>query len=35
MNVTLKSYAHNQASSYGLGKQRTTTGIVSTFPSFL
>jgi len=28
----IRSYAHNQASSFGLGNKKTTTGIVSTFP---
>ncbi len=32
MIENLKSYAHNQASSFGLGNQTTTTGSVSTLP---
>ena len=34
MIATLKSYTHNQASSFGLGKQEATTGAVFTSPSF-
>ena len=30
MIENLKSYAHNQAGSFGLGNQTTTTGSVST-----
>lgn len=32
MIENLRSYAHNQASSFGLGNQTTTTGSVSTLP---
>jgi hypothetical protein len=32
MIVNLKSYTHNQVSSFGLGKQKTTTGVVFTSP---
>ena len=35
MTVCLKPYAHNQASSFGLGNQTTTTGSVSTPPLYL
>ncbi len=32
MILNLESYAHNQARSFGLGNQTTTTGSVSTLP---
>ena len=32
MTINIRSYAHNQASSFGLGNQLTTTGGVSTLP---
>ncbi len=34
MIENLKSYSHNQASSYGLGNQTTTMGSVSTLSLF-
>lgn len=34
MTSNHKSYAHNQAGSFGLGNQTTTTGSVSTLPFY-